>query len=667
MANMTADIEQLLAELIRITTKIAALVNATDTNASNDSGSLTSTTNRLSLSATIIAVAAVFIASLQAILEYSSSDESVRCKCNFAAIGPFSKYVHKRWPFRHWRRKFYYPELGRPLTYALILRPLSKSPNPGHGTRGLTNLKRLLTPGRRVPNLLSQPRATWAQLLSLTGFEGQSALTANHYVDVDSIPGSLDVPPQMMDLVQLGILVVLMGFDSIRMNVRDRDFQAIRRFGPIMTEELTGFGRVVRFQKYYDKLPLEIGLSRPWFWGALYLIGGNFDVTIYDTQDTLSTLKELPLSRPSHRTDMRKEADHMVSFLNESIRREGSKARFNDIYEGINIIPSASVRTAFSQWQGALAPLPTQFKYPSILVTLAITGLPCAVAGFPGRLLLIPFLGPCRQLSQAMYKRCEKTLSSDAQFSNSYILQTDDYRRLMSDTRFSSPLAEDGSSHWAFDATKSVEHNHHIQPYLKSIKERGPLGRKPEEGLFRQWRVILAPIVDLIRDFDPRFWAQKQYSKLGYRDDTNILHSPDLLLKTQIILLDISIHFHLNAMWKTYASQMPFIGTGPHYTDRIRHRQTFIWHVMAAVSRSVTNRDDCESGLFENLDLALSSHLSTHTAATTTYQQQTSEIGEFLRLRVVLYAAYLMIIPDTSDILETQFSVGHSGFILPMI
>lgn len=158
---------------------------------------------------------------------------------------------------------------------------MPKSQNPGRGNRIITSMKRRLKLGDRVLNLQLRPRATWAQLLSLSGLDIEWALMDNTYVDVDSIPGSLDVPPQMVNVDDLGKLAILMGFDSIKMNAQERDFQAVGKAGSITTEDLTGFGKVLRFQKHNDKQFLPVLPSRKWYLAAGDLTEGRFDNDVY--------------------------------------------------------------------------------------------------------------------------------------------------------------------------------------------------------------------------------------------------------------------------------------------------------------------------------------------------------------------------------------------------
>ncbi|KAI0865977.1 hypothetical protein F4860DRAFT_202763 [Xylaria cubensis] len=658
MSNMTADIEQLLIELVRITTNIAALINATNTNASDGSDSLTSNANRLSLSAAIIAVAAFFIASLQAILEYSSAGESARHKCSVAAIGPFSEYVVKKWSFRHWRWKFYYPVLN-PELFATYPR---EPPSP---TRW-----ELVLPG---PALDSHPRATWVQLMSSGNAVGKDFIMSSIHLDVDSIPGSLDVPPQIIDLVALGKVVVYLGCDSVNISVQNRNFEAVGEFGSITTEELIGFGKVVRFQRY-DHVPYHT-LAAPyrlWYQHASHLVEGIFNTDAYKVQEQLDSPKSLQyVSKDLSSIFMRNEASHMTSNLKEALQKEDS----NICPSGVNMMSDTNPQAAFTRWQSSLTPVFKDTKFPSILVTLAVAVFPCTVNGFPARSLLQPFLIQCRQISQALYEHCEQPFPHIPNDHNTNRQGLNLHEIIRKELTMSAILDASTTSIRTRDAAEGVKQDFNAELDLLLVKEPIPklaLG----ERLLRAWRMILAPIADLIKSFDPHSWAQSFREKVRYSEYKYLIcaggDAPLGILKMHIVLVDIQIHHLLSIMHRTYAPQMQF---AKHENLKKEHgyfwgllspRGTFIFHVRAAILKSLSDASLVGSRLFDNFGPALLSEINIPTA-TTEYEKQTREVGDLLAFRIVLYAACLLIVPDTSDILETQLSVGRRGFVLPMI
>ncbi|KAI0019639.1 hypothetical protein F4780DRAFT_436064 [Xylariomycetidae sp. FL0641] len=77
MDNSTADIARLPADLPRVVSRFANITGGTS-GPSNDLNPLTSTFNRLALSALAVALVAFITAVLQTTLEYTTSGESAR-------------------------------------------------------------------------------------------------------------------------------------------------------------------------------------------------------------------------------------------------------------------------------------------------------------------------------------------------------------------------------------------------------------------------------------------------------------------------------------------------------------------------------------------------------------------------------------------------------------
>ncbi|KAM0809861.1 hypothetical protein AB5N19_10208 [Seiridium cardinale] len=250
MANVTADLDQLL----RLLSSFAN--NVTEANSGNgDDDSLVSTSNSLAFTALLVSIAAFVIASLQAVLEYMSAGDSVRSKCNSAALGRTSAFVDRRWSWRSWKWKFYYPELrietnilfGHDRRTPEIVRffepLLQKSPHYRWEPIPIYDKDR-----HPLSSAFYRPRATWAQVLATCDFAHISNIIDGK-VDAEYIPTSLDVPSQQMNLAVLGIIALLMDMSVVRINIDRREFFASGSLGTITTEELSGFGKLLRFQK----------------------------------------------------------------------------------------------------------------------------------------------------------------------------------------------------------------------------------------------------------------------------------------------------------------------------------------------------------------------------------------------------------------------------------
>lgn len=191
-----------------------------------------------------------------------------------------------------------------------------------------------------------------------------------------------------------------------------------------------------------------------------------------------------------------------------------------DSYENAINLQTQDMGELLAQWRDALPPASDPITYPSILITLAVAGLPCALAGFPARLLLIPFLGPCRQISQALYKKL-----SGMPIENNLILGRARFRKLIDPDKHCSDFTGHGISHWGFDATKSLEDiDDTMQKYIVHIRKWKLVETELEreirmrQGLFRTLQMVLGPILDLINDFDPRGWAQSFHDEKNQKN-----------------------------------------------------------------------------------------------------------------------------------------------------
>lgn len=90
------------------------------------------------------------------------------------------------------------------------------------------------------------PRATWAQLLEALGIVNIKTLEVRR-VNAECIASSIDVPTQKISLRDLGILAFYLKMRTVHIDSAKRTFLATGPSGSISTEDLPGFGKVVRF------------------------------------------------------------------------------------------------------------------------------------------------------------------------------------------------------------------------------------------------------------------------------------------------------------------------------------------------------------------------------------------------------------------------------------
>ena len=107
-----------------------------------------------------------------------------------------------------------------------------------------------------------RPRASWAQLLLALGIRDTGAITYRH-ADADLIPTSIDAPVQRIKLFDLGILSLLLGFKSVTIDLRNRNFTAIGQFGTITTTPQSDIGKVLRFEGDIFAIHREISKGHP--------------------------------------------------------------------------------------------------------------------------------------------------------------------------------------------------------------------------------------------------------------------------------------------------------------------------------------------------------------------------------------------------------------------
>ncbi|EED22219.1 hypothetical protein TSTA_094650 [Talaromyces stipitatus ATCC 10500] len=262
------------------------------------SNSMQTASDRTFLAAAILAAGAFVISLLQLVLQYISSSETQN-KCNRAAINFSEKDVTHKWSFRSWKLKVYYPELDMScfrileamqdaweygIDYSNIkdfayeqgmwwhilhaddepgwrnisdeLTALAKDSDQGNyknyslikdsELRWRKRLRFWWWRYRHPLKLMRRPRASWSQIITAFGIRN-TKLLKRRVIDADTIPASMDVPFQYVELSQLGRLCVVMGFKDIIIDPVDRNFYATGPSRTITTQEIPTFGKVLRF------------------------------------------------------------------------------------------------------------------------------------------------------------------------------------------------------------------------------------------------------------------------------------------------------------------------------------------------------------------------------------------------------------------------------------
>jgi hypothetical protein len=136
--------------------------------------------------------------------------------------------------------------------------------------------------GRHWDYRIKRPRATWSQVLLAFGITDTKSITRGT-VDADSIPSTIDVPVQRIRLFELGMLALSLGFTSVSLDTTKRSFKAIGPFATISTEEVPGFGKVIRFEGDILKIHSEISrCTRLWLLALPCYANGKLRFGRYD-------------------------------------------------------------------------------------------------------------------------------------------------------------------------------------------------------------------------------------------------------------------------------------------------------------------------------------------------------------------------------------------------
>jgi hypothetical protein len=389
-----------------------------------------------------------------------------------------------------------------------------------------------------------------------------------------------------------------------------------------------------------------------------------------------------------------------VKGLNKSIS-------FNDPYEFGEALPDKDVNSAFAQWQ-----ISHHKKCPIILLTLAIAGLPCATPGFPGRLLLAPFLCQLRQLSKAIYKEIpgeSRDISKDKPVLPSIM------RPIINNIKENFgpiKLCQYGVSQWGYKEDESTKA---FITWLNKFPDKEKL--IPQTILVSPKTGVVSPYTKhLLQDFKPLKWARPfcgiksdifPAETFPYKSAGGSESHPAWLLKTNVILLDMLIQKLLVALCKRILHKGlkddKSDEIGPRDIDRLIFK--FKHFIIKAMEEGISDSskgivdgseeettdgaegiaDDSKketpngSELFSELDKILfeklvnqymqlkEDKLVKENKLVEDVRKGMSQLALFLKLRVLFYAAYLLIIPDTSDIVKAWDSVGRWEFVLPMI
>jgi hypothetical protein len=67
-------------------------------------------------------------------------------------------------------------------------------------------------------------------------------------VDAETVPGSMDTPIQRVKFREIATIAFLLGFESVELDIPNRELRAFSPFGTITTQPDTVLGKVLRFE-----------------------------------------------------------------------------------------------------------------------------------------------------------------------------------------------------------------------------------------------------------------------------------------------------------------------------------------------------------------------------------------------------------------------------------
>ncbi|KAI1859191.1 uncharacterized protein JN550_012204 [Neoarthrinium moseri] len=700
MGSNATEVEQMLLELL---SALNSKLNGSDS--SEEDNSLATTANRLALAATVIAVAAFFTSALQALLEYAGAGESARQKCNFPAIGLSSNLVLQKWSFLRWRRKFYYPQLN--LSIAPILRNLNVDKKEGQltwlfrgllqehpdyywgirpiwqgqhsivtdGSRGLAcaiegsqRQANWVSPEElpwkywliwRVTTIIykpfesNQPRASWAQFLAAFDISTYEPLVEGK-VDAECIPLALDVPTQQAHFFHLGVLAFTMGLSDVRISAERREFKAVGDFGSITTEDVSGFGRVVRFQNNSSRQRCTAAIM-PGAWqlrmsqqvtGAWY-----FGWHVKREGESLSMIMDC-LERGNEPEAEDLEYANTISLTEE--------ARITD---DLGTIPPPGSESAAS-WLVAWRELVSDYeiRWPSIVCASSIACLPALVTGFPHQIMLKPFTSVFRLIAEGV------RVSEGDTFHIIWNHPLDTLRSVLfqgmfKSTRREPPGTVEGLSGWAFcNEYTCTEVWGLLTPLDQNLDGTG-CQKVSDRG-------IIFPVMrELLHDFDVPAWQEK--FKRRHAGTRGQYPKPEHLTWLQVYLIDAELQQILRELRQATQHAGPLLVPGPGAFDwagehRLDIADAFSVRILKAIWAAWSSRPrEYETRPLESLEDALETEFRNNKVDLPDLKSQLRRLADLLRLRALFFAAYMMVIPDSTDF--WRFYETKTLVALPMI
>lgn len=541
----------------------------------------------------------------------------------------------------------------------------------------------------RRPRESITPRATWAQLLTFLNVD-PGKVDTNHLVNAGCIPSILDVPTQKVRLTDLGILAFCLGFNTVEINTRKREIFAAGTIGTITTESMPGFGAVVRFQILSPRAQHFVAVHesentmvhhRNQLLGSFIFPGNLNEILLPIRYDWLRSHFALDGAVLSARCST-------IADEAEDWRAETAQEHAKPNTRGEDLFPEYLAAWQKSQTDDSAGGIR---RWPTILLAASIACLPGITTGFPSSAFLRPFLQVFQKMTHSLSSPPGVIWEDWEDLSEGTIvlqLLQDDLCRI---TGCDDLIAEYKQGHFSwmfngFDATDLRRVENILLSQTPTYKDRDSRPRGPElrQSGFQDGRVavvqpnetsgmkapntdpgdcspsllegrLLPYIVDLLTgNYDPRSWAyavrnqnrskwgpdQLQKLERGEQGRQKFI-KPQNILWTQIFLLDMAICNVLNQC------------VGPEL------------NASKAVAKALVDcwEDPNADAPMQSLDKYLFTKVFSD-KGTEEQLEQMRALADMIKVRMLCYIAYMMIIPDSTSLYQVSL---RGPVMLPMI
>ncbi|KAF2261070.1 hypothetical protein CC78DRAFT_608891 [Lojkania enalia] len=532
-----------------------------------------------------------------------------------------------------------------------------------------------------------RPRATWAQMIQAFGLTDASELVVDS-LDADTIPSGIDVPIQRTRLAVLGRIALILGCTRLDMNAESRHFHASGPSCTISVEEIPTFGKVARFEGdiYALNGPELRRCSREQVTLAMHMTTGHLALGPY-LERSLTHIHLIYRAITGHwsKDKVEDEAKRLISsssFLPRVLPghyvQEADAIPRSRRSTAWNISSKLSGYRELSDWQELVG-----ITIPTVLVMTMMSILPCAFCGFPSGVFLTSVSSWCGNMAADIMNNNEAldiiSLSPEMQESaaRQEIPFLDPRSRLLMDSR-SRPKSQGYS--WLFGRLR--QQYAALPPrFRETLCSSRPQKRRSAYNV----KILVMPLVRrLFARFEPVVWAETLKKK--ERDMRWKLY-PINILWLQTVLLDIAIRIQIKGSieamdecdrWTmdkdtnlsddecliTEGKSIVKAITESYYLDgkRPEYLQDISNHATSSLNNQNAQTEQSKQSTFRpwNLERALMHYCDFYADMDPEQAElEYRRLAIMLKLRSLVFFAFLMVGPDSSQLYESRASLAQ--------